>query len=60
MIFYGQAKAVTVNDPGTLLRINDQIGTPTYTLDLARILVNKGLTEKYGYYHAAKKGDYIS
>ena len=30
----------------------DQIGTPTYTLDLARLLVDMLETEKYGYYHA--------
>ena len=32
--------------------VNDQIGTPTYTLDLARLLVDMIETEKYGYYHA--------
>lgn len=32
--------------------VNDQIGTPTYTLDLARLLVDMVETEKYGYYHA--------
>ncbi len=32
--------------------VNDQIGTPTYTLDLARLLVDMAATEKYGYYHA--------
>ncbi|MBO4688982.1 MAG: dTDP-4-dehydrorhamnose reductase [Clostridiales bacterium] len=32
--------------------VNDQIGTPTYTLDLARLLVDMAETEKYGYYHA--------
>ena len=30
----------------------DQIGTPTYTLDLARLLADMIETEKYGYYHA--------
>lgn len=38
----------------------DQIGTPTYTLDLARLLVDMILTEKYGYYHATNEGGYIS
>ena len=32
--------------------VNDQIGTPTYTYDLARLLVDMIETEKYGYYHA--------
>lgn len=32
--------------------VNDQIGTPTYTYDLARLLVDMVETEKYGYYHA--------
>ena len=40
--------------------VNDQIGTPTYTLDLARLLVDMILTEKYGYYHATNEGGYIS
>ena len=30
----------------------DQIGTPTYTLDLSRLLADMIVTEKYGYYHA--------
>lgn len=38
----------------------DQIGTPTYTLDLARLLVDMNETEKYGYYHATNEGGYIS
>lgn len=38
----------------------DQIGTPTYTLDLARLLVDMCETEKYGYYHATNEGGYIS
>jgi len=38
----------------------DQIGTPTYTLDLARLLVDMILTDKYGYYHATNEGGYIS
>ena len=40
--------------------MNDQIGTPTYTLDLARLLVDMIETEKYGYYHATNEGGYIS
>ncbi len=44
----------------TLRVVNDQIGTPTYTLDLARLLVDMIETEKYGYYHATNEGGYIS
>lgn len=40
--------------------VNDQIGTPTYTLDLARLLVDMIETEKYGCYHATNEGGYIS
>ena len=40
--------------------VNDQIGTPTYTLDLAGLLVDMIETEKYGYYHATNEGGYIS
>ncbi len=40
--------------------VNDQIGTPTYTKDLARLLVDMVETEKYGYYHATNEGGYIS
>ena len=39
---------------------NDQIGTPTYTYDLARLLVDMIESEKYGYYHATNEGGYIS
>ena len=38
----------------------DQIGTPTYTFDLARLLVDMIETDKYGYYHATNEGGYIS
>ncbi len=38
----------------------DQIGTPTYTYDLSRLLVDMILTDKYGYYHATNEGGYIS
>ena len=44
----------------TVRVVNDQIGTPTYTLDLARLLVDMNETEKYGYYHATNEGGYIS
>ena len=44
----------------TLRVVNDQIGTPTYTLDLSRLLVDMIETEKYGYYHATNEGSYIS
>lgn len=40
--------------------VNDQIGTPTYTRDLARLLADMNETEKYGCYHATNEGDYIS
>jgi len=40
--------------------VDDQIGTPTYTYDLARLLVDMIITEKYGYYHATNEGGYIS
>lgn len=44
----------------TVRVVNDQIGTPTYTLDLARLLADMIETEKYGYYHATNEGGYIS
>ena len=40
--------------------VNDQIGTPTYTYDLARLLVDMIESDKYGYYHATNEGGYIS
>lgn len=40
--------------------VNDQIGTPTYTYDLSRLLVDMIETEKYGYYHATNEGGFIS
>lgn len=40
--------------------VNDQVGTPTYTFDLARLLVDMIQTDKYGYYHATNEGGYIS
>ena len=44
----------------TIRVVNDQIGTPTYTYDLARLLVDMVQTEKFGYYHATNEGGYIS
>lgn len=44
----------------TVRVVSDQIGTPTYTLDLARLLVDMAESEKYGYYHATNEGGYIS
>ena len=44
----------------TVRVVNDQIGTPTYTLDLARLLADMAQTNKFGYYHATNEGGYIS
>ena len=44
----------------TLRVVNDQIGTPTYTYDLARLLVDMIETDRYGFYHATNEGGYIS
>lgn len=44
----------------TVRVVSDQIGTPTYTYDLARLLVDMNETDKYGYYHATNEGGYIS
>ena len=44
----------------TVRVVNDQIGTPTYTFDLARLLVDMIETDKYGYYHATNEGGFIS
>ena len=44
----------------TVRVVNDQIGTPTYTYDLARLLVDMNESETYGYYHATNEGGYIS
>ncbi|MBQ7768103.1 MAG: dTDP-4-dehydrorhamnose reductase [Oscillospiraceae bacterium] len=44
----------------TVRVVNDQIGTPTYTYDLSRLLVDMLESEKYGYYHATNSGGYIS
>jgi dTDP-4-dehydrorhamnose reductase len=40
--------------------VNDQIGTPTYTFDLSKLLVDMAETDKYGKYHATNEGGYIS
>ena len=40
--------------------VNDQIGTPTYTYDLARLLADMIQTDRYGYYHVTNEGGYIS
>ena len=44
----------------TVRVVNDQIGTPTYTYDLARLIVDMIESDKYGYYHATNEGGYIS
>lgn len=44
----------------TVRVVNDQVGTPTYTPDLARLLVDMVETDKYGYYHATNEGGFIS
>ena len=44
----------------TLRVVNDQIGTPTFTPDLARLLADINMTEKFGIYHATNEGGYIS
>ena len=44
----------------TVRVVNDQIGTPTYTADLAVLLADMAETEKYGFYHATNEGGYIS
>jgi len=44
----------------TVRVVKDQIGTPTYTLDLSRLLIDMAQSEKYGYYHATNEGGFIS
>ncbi len=44
----------------TVRVVNDQIGTPTYTADLSRLLVDMIETERYGFYHATNEGGYVS
>ncbi|MBQ7999940.1 MAG: dTDP-4-dehydrorhamnose reductase [Ruminococcus sp.] len=40
--------------------VNDQIGSPTYTKDLARLFSEMIVTDKYGYYHARNEGNFVS
>ena len=47
-------------EKGIVRVVSDQIGTPTYTFDLAVLLVDMAETEKYGYYHATNESGYIS
>ena len=44
----------------TVRVVNDQIGTPTYTYDLSKLLADMCASESYGYYHATNEGGYIS
>lgn len=45
---------------GSVSVVNDQIGNPTYTFDLAKLVVDMIQTDKYGIYHATNSGDFIS
>lgn len=45
---------------GAVSVVNDQIGNPTYTFDLAKLVVDMIQTDKYGTYHATNSGDFIS
>jgi len=45
---------------GAVSVVDDQIGAPTYTRDLARLLADMAESEKYGKYHATNSGDYVS
>ena len=62
--FYGKNFVKTMinvaKNHDTVRVVNDQIGTPTYTYDLSRLLVDMIETDKYGYYHATNEGGYIS
>ena len=40
--------------------VNDQVGTPTYTPDLARLLVDMVQTDRFGTYHATNEGGFVS
>lgn len=44
----------------TIRVVDDQFGTPTYTYDLARLLIDMNETDKYGYYHVTNEGGFIS
>ena len=62
--YYGKNFVKTMLNVGknhdTVRVVNDQIGTPTYTFDLARLLVDMIETDKYGIYHGTNEGGYIS
>lgn len=45
---------------GAVSVVNDQIGSPTYTYDLAKLVVDMIQSDKYGKYHATNSGDFIS
>lgn len=45
---------------GAVSVVNDQVGNPTYTYDLAKLVVDMIRTDKYGKYHATNSGDFIS
>ena len=45
---------------GAVSVVNDQIGNPTYTFDLAKLVVTMIQSDKYGTYHATNSGDFIS
>lgn len=45
---------------GAVSVVDDQIGNPTYTFDLAKLVVDMIQTDKYGIYHATNSGDFIS
>ena len=52
---------LNVSEKHDMVRVvNDQIGTPTYTADLAVLLADMIATERYGFYHATNEGGYIS
>ena len=40
--------------------VNDQYGRPTYTVDVARLMVDMIETDKYGTYNASNEGDYVT
>ena len=44
----------------TLRVVNDQIGTPTYAADLARLLADMAESDRYGRYNAVNSGGYVS
>lgn len=47
-------------DHDTVRVVNDQIGTPTYTSDLAELLADMIMSDKFGVYHATNEGGFIS